>query len=266
MARLIRIKVEKTKDFTVIHNQIFRNPKASLKARGFYATVMTLPDSWDFTVNGMCKILKEGRHAIYATLKELESLGYVTLETERVKGKITEWVYRFTEESKDPEPLPENQEVENQELENPPQLNKQGINYETNEEDSVLPSPSETTERAGAADFICGDGLAYLTGSGIRDRDARSLLGKLRKIKGDPETAKILKRLIRDKILGPDEYIGAIFKRQKEKEGASRDERLRQRGQELLALAKKGPLPTRDKRQYDDLVNRGLIKGGRIAA
>ena len=71
-----RIKVKKNKDYTIISNVFLRDRSLSLKAKGVLAMVMAMNDDWDFTINGFCKITKEGETAIYTAIKELKDRGY----------------------------------------------------------------------------------------------------------------------------------------------------------------------------------------------
>lgn len=71
-----RIKVEKNKDYTIISNVFLRDKSLSLKAKGVLAMVMAMKEDWDFTINGFCKITKEGEAAIYTAIKELKDNGY----------------------------------------------------------------------------------------------------------------------------------------------------------------------------------------------
>ena len=52
-------------------------------------TLMSLPDNWDFTINGLTKILCDGRDAISSGLKRLEESGYLVNEQLRVEGKFS---------------------------------------------------------------------------------------------------------------------------------------------------------------------------------
>ena len=111
--------------FTVINNTIARDPRASLKARGLYLTIMSLPPTWDFSIAGIASILTENRDTIYRIINSLIDLGYCGRYCVRDNGKIVKWVYCFGE----PDLVREKLVLENQELENQAQLNKQVIKY-----------------------------------------------------------------------------------------------------------------------------------------
>ena len=67
-----KIKINKGGNYTVISNHVLQNNNLSLKAKGLYAFMWSLPDTWDYSVSGLTKVLKEGRDAINEALKELE--------------------------------------------------------------------------------------------------------------------------------------------------------------------------------------------------
>jgi len=133
-----RIRRDKSGHFTTINNTVIRDANLSLKAKGLMLTVMGLPDGWDFTVAGLISIVKEGKAAIYAAMRELREAGYVTLTKEYDEGgKVTAWNYTFRECPQ--KPLTDFQEVgfqevENQDVENRTQYKKQRINKTKNQE------------------------------------------------------------------------------------------------------------------------------------
>lgn len=43
-------RVEKTRDFTVMSNHHLRNTALSLKAKGLLSLMLSLPESWDYTI------------------------------------------------------------------------------------------------------------------------------------------------------------------------------------------------------------------------
>lgn len=130
------IRVKKDRNYTVINNTIFKDGRISCKSKGIFATIMSLPDDWDFSVSGMSSILKEGKTSIYSSLDELISFGYVLKKTNRNdKGIITGVEYKFFETpiNKDFNPhsgFPEtdNPETDNPDVENQPQLSTNIIN------------------------------------------------------------------------------------------------------------------------------------------
>ncbi|MDO4649674.1 MAG: helix-turn-helix domain-containing protein [Eubacteriales bacterium] len=83
------IRVDKNKDFTTICNVPLKDKRLSLRAKGLLAMCISFPDDWDYSVNGLAAICKEGRDAIMTILRELEECGYLTREQPRLpSGKM----------------------------------------------------------------------------------------------------------------------------------------------------------------------------------
>lgn len=83
------IRVEKTKNFTVMSNYHLQDKQLSLKAKGLLSFMLSLPDSWDYSTAGLVACLKEGRDCISSVLRELEEHGYLTRDRERnEKGQV----------------------------------------------------------------------------------------------------------------------------------------------------------------------------------
>lgn len=91
-------KVKKT-DFTVIDNNIFKNKKLSLKGKGMVCTMLSLPDNWNFSEEGLAELSKDNRASIRSTLNELTELGYLKREQLKdEKGKFSNSLYTIYEE------------------------------------------------------------------------------------------------------------------------------------------------------------------------
>ena len=52
-------RVEKTKGYTVMSNHHLRNHTLSLKAKGLLSQMLSLPEDWDYTLQGLAQINKE---------------------------------------------------------------------------------------------------------------------------------------------------------------------------------------------------------------
>lgn len=139
-------RVTKNANFTVINNIFLRSQNLSLKAIGLLCKVLSLPEDWDYSIDGLIAICKDGKTAVRSAMKELEEWGYLKITrlnpNETESGRF-EYVYDFYEYSeknnvankasknfkktyiptpKAQQKVPcqgvENQEVENQEVEN----------------------------------------------------------------------------------------------------------------------------------------------------
>ena len=90
-----RIIRQKSKQYVTISNEVMRDKDLSLKAKGLYALVMSLPDDWDFTLKGICAISKENYTAVNSAIKELIDAGYCTREQAKADGRFTGYDYIF---------------------------------------------------------------------------------------------------------------------------------------------------------------------------
>lgn len=139
-----RIKRVVNKNYATISNVFLRDNRLSLKAKGFITLVFALPDDWDFSINGMVSIMKEGKGIVYGVISELKQCGYCNVtKIKDDKGRFADTIYQFFEEPQAESPLTENPHTENPDMdypdmENPPQLitdsnlliKKETINYE----------------------------------------------------------------------------------------------------------------------------------------
>jgi len=99
------IRVIKNKNYTTISNQLFKNKTISLKAKGLMAYILSLPNEWELSINGIVACSKEGRAAISSTIKELIESGYIERETIRDKGKFVGYDYFVFEQPKAENPI-----------------------------------------------------------------------------------------------------------------------------------------------------------------
>lgn len=87
-------RVEKNKNYTTMSNYHLRDPNLSNKARGLLSTMLSLPESWDYTTRGLAKICKDGVDGITAQLRELEQCGYLIRNRIRdSSGRIVDMEY-----------------------------------------------------------------------------------------------------------------------------------------------------------------------------
>ena len=100
-------RVEKTKGYTVMSNHHLRNHALSLKAKGLLSQMLSLPEDWDYTLQGLAQINKESIDAIREAVRELERAGYIERSRERDgRGCLRGTVYTIYEQPHT-EPTPE---------------------------------------------------------------------------------------------------------------------------------------------------------------
>ncbi len=71
--------------------------RLSLAARGFFTVVLALPDDWDFSVNGMARLVGVNKDTVLRYIRELEELGYVRIESKDEIGRYARKSYTFYE-------------------------------------------------------------------------------------------------------------------------------------------------------------------------
>lgn len=132
------IRVEKNREFVVMSNKFLREKEMSLKAKGLLALCLSLPDTWNYSLNGLCAICKENLTAIRSTLKELEKFGY--LKRNKKKNEKGQFVYEYIiYETPQSSPAIENLYMDNQYVEKLPVENNRllNIDLESIEEENI---------------------------------------------------------------------------------------------------------------------------------
>ena len=144
-------RVEKNSGYTVMSNHHLRNRALSLKAKGLLSQMLSLPEDWDYTLQGLARINRESIDAIRQAIRELEQAGYIQRSRERdEKGRLRGADYVIFEL---PQPVPASfsPTLENPTLENPTQENPTLENWAQKKGQAAL-------DRANAP--IAADGIA----------------------------------------------------------------------------------------------------------
>ena len=111
------LRKEHKENYTCISNDVFKSD-LSLKARGMLCTMLSLPDDWEFSENGLQAILRDGQTLVRSAVKELESAGFLSRTRERdVSGRMGKCVWIVCDY-----PRFENPNLVNSNLGNEPQL------------------------------------------------------------------------------------------------------------------------------------------------
>ena len=117
-------RVEKTKNYAVMSKHHFQDKSISLKAKGLLSEMLSLPESWDYTLAGLASINKESVDAIRTAVWELEKAGYIVRRQGRdEKGKMSAIEYIIYEHPQLPTPMSENPILENPTSDNPTTAN-----------------------------------------------------------------------------------------------------------------------------------------------
>lgn len=148
------MRTEKNKNYTVMGNYHLRDKELSLKAKGLLSIMLSLPDGWNFSTQGLTTLSSDGETAIRSTLKELEQKGYLKRNKVRINGKIVDWEYVVYEQKHpcvpvDESPVDENVHVNNRTQLNTKEINTKEINisHQTDSSASDAPIPAESVRK-----------------------------------------------------------------------------------------------------------------------
>ena len=209
------IRVNKTADYTVMSNAHFKEKEMSLKAKGLLSLMLSLPDSWDYSINGLVAICKENETAVKTTLNELKSFGYLVITkkkpNETQSGRF-EYEYNIYEQPQGKQQQ-EKQGVENLPLENQGQLNtkqsttKQSITKEKKERknnsfDALILEYAKTVDVSIRAD------VTELLGEWLKVRKAKRAAMTDRAIKLNIDK---LDRLAKESGLSVNAYLEEVI-------------------------------------------------------
>ena len=166
-------RVEKTKGYTVMSNHHLRNHTLSLKAKGLLSQMLSLPDDWDYTLQGLAQINKESIDAIREAVRELERAGYIKRSRERdERGCLRGTVYTIYEQPH-AEPTPEEPTQEKPALDNPtlekpaldnPTLEKPMLDKPTLENPMQLNTESTKKRKRQSKDLSITDSIPFPSG------------------------------------------------------------------------------------------------------
>lgn len=145
-------RVNKNKNYTVMSNTHLRDMGLSLKAKGLLSVMLSLPETWDYSIAGLVAICKENETAVKSALKELRDSRYLiitkVMPNETKSGRI-EYIYDIYEE-------PQKQEVEKQGVEN------LGVEFQGVENQGQLNTNKESTKELNTdisnTDYIGAEG------------------------------------------------------------------------------------------------------------
>ena len=64
------LRVNKENNFTVISNAVFMNYDLSYKAKGLLCQMLSLPDGWSFSIEGLTRLASDGKSSVMSALNE----------------------------------------------------------------------------------------------------------------------------------------------------------------------------------------------------
>lgn len=142
-------RVEKTDNFTMLSNYLFKDYALSWKAKGMLSNMLSLPEDWDYSAKGLSKLTSDGIESTRSGLKELEEHGYLARRPIKKNGKIVDWEYDIFEVPRGEEAEEEKPEEEKPEVEKPdegkPDMGKPDTENQTQlSTNSSIPKGSRT--------------------------------------------------------------------------------------------------------------------------
>ena len=156
-------RVEKNKGYTVMSNHHLRNHTLTLKAKGLLSQMLSLPEDWDYTLQGLAQINKESIDAIREAVRELERAGYIKRSRERdERGCLRGTVYTIYEQPH-AEPTPEEPTQEKPALNNPT-LEKPMLEKPTLENPMQLNTKSTKKRKRQSTDLSITDSIPFPSG------------------------------------------------------------------------------------------------------
>ena len=106
-AEITVFHVEKNTDYTIMANYNPRDKSLSLKAKGLLSQMLSLPEEWDYALQGLAYINREQLDAIRQAVHELERVEYIVRVRERDnRGRLQGAEYTIYEQPQVPSALP----------------------------------------------------------------------------------------------------------------------------------------------------------------
>ena len=91
--------------FTTVYREVAQDRRLSLKARGLFLLLQSLPETWQYTISGLATLAGTGKDQIRSGLAELLKVGYLVKEQAHDEGgKFAGNIFVLQEEA----PLSEN--------------------------------------------------------------------------------------------------------------------------------------------------------------
>jgi len=182
-------RIEKSKNYTVMSNYHLNDKNLTLKAKGLLSQMLSLPESWDYTLKGLSLINKESVDAIRTAIWELEKQGYISRQQGRdANGKLTAIEYTIYEHP---------QVVASPLLENPITVEKQDptaplLDFPTTDNPTSEKPISENPTQLNTNIINTNIPSTYSSSSRVGNQAARA---------GEDEDLQALRKKIQDKVV-----------------------------------------------------------------
>lgn len=88
------VRVNKNDNYTIMSNYHLQDKNLSLKAKGLLSMMLSLPDNWHYTIEGLVAICKENETSVISALKELKHFGYLVM-TKKMPNETDSGRYEY---------------------------------------------------------------------------------------------------------------------------------------------------------------------------
>lgn len=93
-------RAERKRGFAVVYRDVAQDKRLSLKARGLFLMMASLPENWEYTIAGLAAKAGTGKDQIRSALAELLEVGYLAKEQAHDRcGKFSANVFVLQDEA-----------------------------------------------------------------------------------------------------------------------------------------------------------------------
>ena len=89
----MKIKTNREEGYIVMGNYHLKDKRLGLKAKGLLSLMLSLPDSWDYSLLGLASICIESKETIRKTLNELKENKYIKVIESRNDNERFDYDY-----------------------------------------------------------------------------------------------------------------------------------------------------------------------------
>lgn len=140
-------RVEKNNNYTCMSNFHLRDKDLSLKAIGMLSKILSLPDDWDYSFNGLVAICKENKASVRGVINELKERGYIEIIEERDNKGHYQYIYNVYEKPKTDKQTTDKQTTDKPKTDNRPQLNTNTLNTKKTNNEELNTKQKENIKR-----------------------------------------------------------------------------------------------------------------------
>ena len=149
-----KFNIRRLEGYTIMSNHHLRDMNLSHSARGLLSFMLSLPENWDYSFNGLVVLSKEGKAAVRSMINELKTADYVKISRFRNEKGYFQYTYDVSEipfkllEKSQIHPQPDFRTTDYRTSDNQLQINtnKQNTNKEIDRKDKIDKSEPSNDE------------------------------------------------------------------------------------------------------------------------